>query len=383
MDAPNHFSKAATTFCAAIALFVGAVGIASAQTMPAASPSPTSSPAGQTSPSGANNPTPPNTGGQPTTPTRPVAAAPAMSHLPIIDFVVTFTQPAYYTNMSQLPAYDPVDLGGTVRIPVTRKFSLSFDRITEGSINQPLEQQLLPGLVLPKDTRDVILQYHGTYAMTRQFTIDVGDSFRHRQFASGSGTKGALLTQISSRPFPYTLASSEHHYGYVGFTYTTKPVKELFNSSFAIAETVEAQNVDHHVATLCSAANVASGQFGCRTAGTVGYIDERRGTDRFYETTQGVTWIVPVDPKHGTTFTLNERWGYSNFYENSPYPWRWASLLAYQLNKRFSPGFTLSMRHQDQHEALVGSPFAGGGFIHVGSWDVFGTFHLDTNTLFH
>lgn len=321
-----------------------------------------------------------------------------MSHLPIIDFVVTFTQPAFYTtacaapattvncptlSATQLPAYDPVDLGGTVRIPVTRRFSLSFDRITEGTINQPLERQLLPAPTFSKDTRDVILQYHGTYALTRNFTIDAGESFRHRIFASGSGTKFALFTSISATPFPYTVASTEHHYAYLGFAYTTKPWKEFLHSSFALAETVEAQNVDHHVATLCTAAQATTGEFGCRAAGTVGYIDERRGTDRFYETTQGVTWIVPVDPKHGTTFTLNERWGYLNFYENTPYPWRWTGATTYQINKRFSPGFTLAMRHADLHEALVSAPFGGPGFVHVGSWDIIGTFHLDTNTLFH
>ncbi|HEY0395371.1 MAG TPA: hypothetical protein VGD01_12815 [Candidatus Elarobacter sp.] len=370
-----------------------------------ASPNPAASPAGQSNPrSGAPNAPQPGSaqspsGGPSATRATPAPARP-LGHWPIIDFVVTFTQPAYYTNMTQLPAYDPIDLGGTVRIPITRKLNLLFDRITEGTINQPLERSAvfatannngtcitLPcAFTLPKDTRDIILQYHATYAFDRFVTMDVGNSFRHRVFSSGSGTNFALLTNISAQPFPYTLSSTEHHFSYLTVSYTTKPWKNFWNSQFVFSESGDVQNVDHHVAILCTAAMIAGNlnQCGGRLVNQVGYLDERPGTDKFYETTQGVTWILPVDPRHGTTFTLNERWGYLNFYENTPYPWRWASALTYQLNKRFSPGFTLAMRHSDFHEATgSGAPFAPPNVIHVGSWDLIGTFHLDTNTWFH
>jgi len=308
-----------------------------------------------------------------------------VGHWPVIDFVATFTQPANYVNMSQLPAYDPVDLGGTVRIPVTRKINLFFDRITEGTINEPLDRVLQGGgTVLPKDTRDIILQYHGTYAFDRFVTMDIGHSFRHRVWASPAGPNGTLNV-ISAQPFPFTLQSQEHHYSYAGFTYVTKPWKEFMHSVFALNETVEVQNVDHNVAILCTAAMVTTNLNKCggRAVGQVGYLDENPGKSKYYETTQGVTWIWPIDPRHKVTFLMNERWGALNFYENAPFPYRWNSALVYQINKTFSPGFTLALRHQDLHQIPQGAPFAFPNAIHVGSWDVIGTFHLDTNTWFH
>ena len=393
------------TFVAASLTFA-APAIAGAQTLPAADPqTPVTdqaapapavqapAPAEQPNPTVAQAPAP-------KPPARPAPPPPPLSHLPIIDLVVIFTQPGYYSNkpavqgaggVDQLGHYDPIDLGGTVRIPVTRKFSLFFDRIVEGTINEPLERQLLPTANYPRDTRDAILQYHGTYIFNRFVTVDAGNSFRHRIYSFGAAGNGTLLTNISARPFPYTLSSTEHHFSYLTVSYTTKPWKEFFNSSFVFTEQGEVQNVDHNVAILCSAAMVAGNLNKCggRLPGQVGYLDENPNKSKYYTTTQGVTWILPLDVKHGVTYTMNERWGYLNFYQNQPYPWFWNSALVYQLNKRFSPGFTLSLRKTDYHEGLVGAPFAGnalnpkGGFVHVGSWDIIGTFHFDTKTLFH
>lgn len=296
-----------------------------------------------------------------------------MSHLPIIDFVVTYTQPAYYSTNAQIKGYDPIDLGGTVRIPVTKRFNLFFDRITEGTINQPLEHQ---GKTFPNDSRDVILQYHGTYNITDNLALDVGHSFRHRIWASGG-------SGVSNVPFPTSINSTEHHFSYAGLSYRTKPWKELLGTTFVFGETLDVQNVDHHVGVLCTTATALSGKYGCAAAGTVGVLDENPNKTRYYETTQSVTAIVPVDKKHGTSLLVNERWGYLNFYENQPYPWFWNSAVYYQLNKTFSPGFTLSVRHADYHEAPTGAPFAAPSVVHVGSYDLLATFHVDTNSIFH
>ncbi|GAC1658165.1 MAG: hypothetical protein NVS4B13_00680 [Candidatus Elarobacter sp.] len=384
------------------AIIFAASAAAHAQTVIAADqPAPAASPAGQPNPSVGSPPAGPNPGmgGQESAPgaspaprpaKRPVTKPPPpLNHYPVIDFVVTFTQPAYYTNMSQLPAYDPIDLGGTVRIPVTRKINLFFDRITEGTINQPLERSYVgpsPGTtaVFPKASRDVILQYHGTYTFDRFLTMDVGHSFRHRIQSYGTpASGGTLFNNISAQPFPYTLNSQEHHFSYLGLSYTTKPWKEFLHSVFVLSDTLDVQNVDHNVAILCTPAMVAAGSNKCTVAGNVGYLDENPGKSKYYETTQGVTWLVPVDPKHGTTFLMNERWGYLNFYQNAPFPYRWTSALTYQLSKRFSPGFTLAMRHQDLHSSPTQSaPFTAPNSIHVGSWDIIGTFHFETSSLF-
>jgi hypothetical protein len=392
-----------------------------------ATPNPNASPAGTTRP-GPSAPSGPASGASPSGgPTQTRSAPPPLGHYPIIDFVVTFTQPAYYGNRNALPVtgispvnnYDPLDVGGTVRIPVTRKFNLVFDRVTEGTLNQPLECVLQPNppapinptiRVCPNVSRDIILQYHATYQFDRYVTLDVGESFRHRIWnsgASGVSTVPFLCNNNGQSTGPNcTISSTEHHFGYAGLSYTTKPWRDLWNSQFSLAETVDAQNVDHHVAFACSAANVSPLQpthlpysqlTGCNPAApnalTVGYYDEFPGKSKLWETTQGVTWILPLDPRHGTSFTLNERWGALNFYENPGLfpaygttvgePYRWASALTYQLNKRFSPGFTLALRHSDFHSNPQGTPFVAPNAIHVGSWDVIGTFHVDTNSWFH
>ncbi len=400
MDGPNHprsvatlgpaLTRVVTALCAAVALFVGAAAAASAQS----SPAPQASPAGQTNPGRGSNPGAPNpAGGQPNTPPQP-----PLGHMPIIDFVVTNTYPAYYGSNANIPNYDGTDLGGTVRLPVTRKFSLLFDRITEGTLNQPLEcirvQALKGARSCPQDSRDVILQYHGTYTFDRHWSLDVGDSFRHRE--STYSATGGRASGVSSVPFPYTNSSAEHHYGYAGITFTTSPIGEFFHSVFVFSETADAQNVDHHVAALCTAGNkaaYAANGFPASCAGLaanqIGYYDENPRQSVYYESTQGITWLLPLDPRHGVSYLMNERWGALNFYENPSQlnggigiPYRWNSALTYQLNKRFSPGFTLALRHSDYH-AIPGMAVPFPNAIHVGSWDIIGTFHLDTNTWFH
>jgi hypothetical protein len=404
------------TSLAVVALTCGTGAAAFAQTVPAA-PLTVTAPiaADSAAPSTVAQATPaPSTVPAPTAPTAPTAppaapvrpAPPPFSHAPIIDFVATFTQPAYYGSSANIRPYDPIDLGGTFRIPITRKFNLLFDRITEGTINQPLEcvrQTVVVGgvahpgtQVCPNNTRDILLQYHATYAFDRFWTLDVGDSFRHRIYAGGvNGASG-----VSTVPFlcnnngqstgaNCTQSSTEHHFAYVGLSYTTRPIKELLRSTFIFTLTGDAQNVDHHVGTTASCkTQPAPPQAITCGAGAINYLDENTEKSRYYESTQGVSMIVPVDIRHGTTLLLNERWGALNFYENAVVPYRWNSAFTAQINKRFSPGFTLSMRHSDYHaipqgSATLGAPFLFPNAIHVGSWDVIGTFHVDTGTWFH
>jgi hypothetical protein len=353
---------------------------------------------------------------------RPAPRATPFSYLPVIDVVMTFTQPTYYGGRQSIPGpalgalspinlYDPLDVGGTVRFPITRKLNLYFDRITEGTLNQPLECILQPGApggpagrACPSDSRDILLQYHATYAFDRFVSLDVGDSFRHRIWTNGgNGTSTVPFlcnNNGQSTGANCTVSSTEHHFGYGTLSYTTKPWKNLWNSVFVLSETVERQNVDHHVGMVCSATLIgqlttagAASQLTCPNGnGNVGYFDENPRQNQYYESTQGVTWLLPLDPRRGVTFTLNERWGALNFYENpgifplfgttTGEPYRWNSALTYQLSKRFSPGFTLAVRHSDFHSNPQGTPFVAPNAIHVGSWDVIGTFHIDTNNMF-
>ena len=401
-----------TALCAAVVLFAGAINVAGAQTIPAAQTAQTASsattvadaqpaPATNTAPAATpSNPDAASVIAQTATPKPAPKPPPPLSHMPVIDFVLTYTQPAYYGSNANIKGYDPIDLGGTVRFPITRKLNLFFDRITEGPINQGLECVIQPpgGRLCSSDTRDIILQYHATYAFNRFLTMDVGDSFRHRIWSSGGNG-------VSTVPFlcnnsgqstgaNCTVSSTEHHFAYLGFSYTTKPIAELLHSTFVLSLTGDAQNVDHHVGIVCSVASRALGA-NCTNLvnGQVGFIDQNPRQSVYYETTQGISMIVPVDPKHGTSLLLNERWGALNFYENAGFsgttagaisaPYRWNTAFLYQLSKRFSPGFTLALRHTDYHAIPQGAPFLFPNAIHVGSWDVISTFHVDTNTFFH
>jgi len=370
-------------------------------------------------------------------------ASTAVGHFPIIDFVLTFTQPGGVgpsgsTSLllpaairhNQYHAYDPLDLGGTVRIPVTRKLYFAFDRVTEGTLNQAVERVIVPapqlpgtgtGTIYPGVSRDIILQYRGDYQFTPQLLMEVGESFRHRIYANdGSGVSSvpflcangtfAAVSTVGGVTIPgggCTVSSTEHHYGYLGFTWTTRPIKELLYSTFAFNLTGDRQNVDHNVGVTCSAGTIAQMNAGyakvngCRNASgvptvsalTVGYLDENPSQSAVYETTQGVTWNIPLDRKRRVVFTDRMRWGALNFYENQPFPFRWAIANDMILTKVFSPGFTMALRHSDYHTNEMGTvgvnglaPFAtfiSPNAIHVASWDVIGTFHVDTNSWFH
>jgi hypothetical protein len=331
--------------------------------------------------------------------------APSFSHFPLIDLVTDFTQPGVTFTKAQYHTFDPVDVGGTVRIPITKNVYAAFDRLVGGTLNQAVERVLTnpdnvsyglvktgPGATYPGYTRDVVLQYRLDELLGKSVVVEEGLAFRHRLYANdGSG--------VSSVPFDCadgkhasgcTTASTEAHYAYLSLTYSTPRIKELLRSTFAFNLTGSAQNVDHHVGTVCSAGQVTDGYFGCTHAEQVGYIDENPSQNRVYETTQGVTWTVPLNSS--TALSARERWGALNWYENQPFPFRWASALDLALNKNVGRGFSLTLRHSDYHSVMFGTTGVNGlaplgtyispNVIHVASYQVIGTFHLDTGKLF-
>jgi hypothetical protein len=349
--------RALTTGLLVITLAAAAAGVASAQSQPSPAPSAAPTDGGV-----------PNTG----VPKPPVVPA-GTGRLPIIDIVPVFTQPETYGRASQIKNYDPIDVGGTVRIPLSTMLSVSFDRNVEGTLNQPVQTFIAANgtVTAPAATRDVILVYRAD-AQLKQLTVEGGFSFRHREFATGaSGVSGA--------PFPFTVSSTEHHFGYVGLTYATKPISGFLNSWFALNVTGYGQNVDHHVGALCSAALVKSGA--CGTAGSVYYINEGAGQDRYYESSESLAWLIPFKP--GVVVTLKETIGALNFYENAVGPYRWDSYDVEMITKKFNPTFSLSLRHQHLHQALQGYPFPFPQALDVGSIDILADFHLDFNHLGH
>jgi hypothetical protein len=376
---------------AAVALAVSLAflpGIARAQSAP--SPAPSTAPVG----TGGGNP-------QVTNPTGAAAAAPPaapVSHLPIIDIVPTQTYPLYYHTQQQLKDFEPFDVGGTIRVPVTRWFSVQFDRLVGGTLDQPFTFGAAtganPNAGAANNTRDVVLLYHGTFTFNKYLALDIGDGFRHRIWASGASTKpendplttnpNAQASGVSNAPYPLSYSSTEAHYGYAGLTYSLHPIRELHNTVFTFGEQVEAQNVDHHVGEDCSAEDIADNIYACAglLPGQSGVKDENPNQNRYYTTTQSVAATIPLDPrKHGSTLSINETWGYLNWYENANFPYRWSSAITYLLQKKFNDVFTLGVRVRDYHQDPQGAPEPFPGTIHVGSIDLLGTFHIDTNTI--
>ncbi|MFN2461099.1 MAG: hypothetical protein ABR591_10490 [Candidatus Velthaea sp.] len=320
----------------------------------------TAAPAGQTTSPNATTPgsVTPQSGAKGVPPVSTSGAPPApIGHLPIIDIVPIFTQPALYSTRAQLSNngtnYDPLDVGGTIRFPISRVWSASLDRIVGSTIDQPLSRVTAANgsFVFPAFTRDAILIYR-VDAQLKRFLVEGGLSFRHR-IVGGTNT--------SNNPRPPTISSTEHHFGYLGFTYSTTPIAELGNSVFTFNINLDTQAVDHHVGTA------------------TGVIDEAPGVNRWWETDQYVAVTVPIDPKHGFSMFAQDRWGAANFYENQPYPWRWATLQTIQLNKRFNPNFLLALRYRNNWELPVGAPFVAPNSIHVGAWDILADFKIDLN----
>lgn len=294
---------------------------------------------------------------------KPIAGTKRSSfdHLPIIDIVPTFTQPAPYDTATQTKGYDPLDVGGTIKFPITRALSFSFDRKVEGTINQAPERIITgAGPVFPPDFRDVVLTERLDYELKR-FVIEGGLGFRHRLQGNGASTGR----------FPSTISSTEAHYGFLGVTYTTPPIRGLGNSHFFLSVTGYEQPVDQHVAVLNPATNL------------VNYINENPHQNRYFDTQQQVGVVIPVDPKHGFSVTAEDLWGASNWYENSPFPWYRDADIILSATKKFSDTVSLTVRTQDEHYAPQGFPFPTPNVNHVESIDVLADFHLDLNKLGH
>ena len=284
----------------------------------------------------------------------------SVSHLPIIDIVPIYTQPGFITTSSQTKGYDPFDVGGTITLPIAQGLSFSFDRLVGSIFDQASERILIDGVpTFPGLTRDSILVERLDYQLGG-LTFEGGSSFRHRI----DGASG-----VSTAAFPFTVSSSEAHYDYLGVTYTTTPIRALAGTRFLFGITADAQQVDHHV--------------GVKTGNVVTFIDENPKQNIYYETTEQVGAIVPVDPRHGLILTARDTWGAINFYENAPFPFRYSNSLTVGLTKKFNPFFSMTLRAQNSDYIAQGFPFPAPNAIHTETIDALADFHVDLNTLVH
>jgi hypothetical protein len=284
-----------------------------------------------------------------------------VSHLPIIDVVPIYTTLAKWSIPTQTKNYDPLDVGGTIQIPITRALSFSFDRNVGGLLNQAPERIITnAGPFYPTDNRDAILVERLDYQL-KQFVIEGGFSFRHR--ISGSG--------VSAAPYPSTISSTEWHYGYLGVTYTTRPIRALLGSKFVFGIAAEEQPVDQHVAVMNP------------TTHLVTYVNENPNQTRYYESTQQVGIVIPIDPRHGLSASAKDVWGAGSFYENAPFPYRYDGIVTLSVTKKFNEFFSLSVRSSNVHAVEQGYPYPVPNATHNEVIDVLADFHLDTNRFIH
>jgi hypothetical protein len=375
-------------FAILILLLGGFAATSGASAQPVAQASPAASPAPDATAAGAAAPTPgPQEPGPAVAPPRtaPQSAPRKFGHLPIIDIIPVFTDPQFYTvgpiTKTGQPAvnplksagvgYDPLDVGGSFKLPITPMLSASFDRVVEGTLNVPdarvtnAEHKYVYNVY----SRDVVL----VTRLDEQFKrlqFEEGLYFRHR-IAGGS--------QTSNNPLLPTIASREAHIGYVGVTYATGGIPWLLNSFITLNINADTQAVDHHVGCLLKALDGVA--VTCPKGNTTGFIDENPAQDRVWETDQYVQLTIPVDKKHGLTLVGQDRWGALNFYENAPFPYRWTTSQTYLLTKRFNRVFSLSLRARDQWAVASGSPYVKPNAQHNGTIDVLADFKVDTNTL--
>jgi hypothetical protein len=342
-------------------------------------------------PSATPNPNAPQPVGPQNAPPRAELPAPArFGHLPIIDIIPIYTQPEFYDARVQTKTnpkvtdqlknagvgYDPADVGGTIRIPITPIISASFDRLVEGTLDVPNARvspakptKAIP-YTYPTFSRDVALVYR-LDEQVRRFTVEEGLYFRHR-IVGGANT--------SNNPYPPTTSSQEAHFGYVGVTYATPGVAALLHSFVSLNINADTQTIDHHVG--CAKLKVfTSGSFSAPCVD--GVFDPNPSQNRVWETDQYVQLTVPIDRDrvHGLTAVAQDRWGALNFYENAAFPYRWTTSQTYLLTKRFDRVFALSLRLRDQWAVPQGAPYVKPNTQHNGTVDVLADFRVDTNHL--
>lgn len=376
-------TRSLLTLFAILAVLLGgfaASADAAAQPVAQASPAPGASAAGSPAPR-------PQEPGPAVAPPRgaPQNAPRKFGHFPIIDIIPVFSDPQFYTvgpiTKTGQPAvnplknagvgYDPLDVGGTFKLPITPALSASFDRVVEGTLNVPDARvtNAAHAYVYNVYSRDVVI----VTRLDEQFArlqFEEGLYFRHR-IAGGS--------QTSNNPLLPTIASREAHVGYAGVTYATGGVPWLLNSFITLNIDADTQAVDHHVGCLLKTLDGVAAT--CPKGNTTGFIDENPAQNRVWETDQYVQLTIPVDKKHGVTLLGQDRWGALNFYENAPFPYRWTTSQTYLLSKRFNRVFSLSLRVRDQWAVASGSPYVKPDAQHNGTIDILADFKVDTNSL--
>ena len=326
-------------------------------------PGPTASASPNPAPSAANPVPAPGAAGNPngspvvapsTQPARSNASAAPVPTLPILDIVPIAS--FYQTESDPRAAFQQpqnVDINGTFRIPFGRIFSASFDRTAEGTLNSAGSRvtNAQNKYIYPAPSRDVVLTYRAD-AQLKRFLIETGFSFRHRECGPGSGDPNKAGPNKTS---------TEHHYVYLGASYTTPPLAWLNRGSITFNET--GQPARHNPAAL---------------AGPVSPLDT--GKKIWYTDNHFVFILIPINRKYGLTAGLRDTWGALNWYENAPFPYTYAAKYEGTMTKKVNDFLSLTARYTDQRTNRQGAPYVYPNVVHIADLSVLADFHLDFNS---
>jgi hypothetical protein len=418
---------------------VGAVAQAQAQTAPATATAPATNANTTQTVSTTPTTTTPTSVAQGPAPTSGSSGAPHngfnVSHYPVIDIIPIYTDEQLQNSRPGF-TFQHFDVGGTIKIPISTRLSVAFDRNVGGTLDTAPERVLnveTGATTYNAYSRDAVLVERADWQFNNNWLLEGGFQFRHRAYAGCEGPNNggaATVTAdcnlnpngyqsnnsgISTPPFPYSDNSTEAHWGYLGLTYTTPRIPELFNIQFAFNFTGDDQTADQNVAELCTSdvPGKSGYYYGCTaatlhhivyvpegaintfptggthyvgplctaTAGAGGAYSFSNCPKSYLESTQYVAAIIPFT--HGLTGVVNYTWGALNFYENQEFPWRWTSAVTYSVTDRFNPFAAFTLRWKNNHEVMEDIPYASPNVNHVGSFDAYFTFHVDTGAWFH
>ena len=281
----------------------------------------------------------------------PLHPAYATVPLPVLDIVpessFTTTEDDFNTAggpRNPAATNGDIELTGTATEPITRAFSLSYDRLALGTFDSALAAVPIgPINLYPGGSRDVVQNYRADYRLGR-INIEGGLASRHRRCCPAG--------------------SFEWHKGFLGVSYATPPIPALLHSFFVLDIR---GNTDRHVSSPQVLAALPPG------------LSERNGANaRDYTTQQAVTIVVPVQPRSGVRFAGTFLWGALDYPVDYPFP-IYYDVFILAGTKQVSENFGVTVNLTNVKQRLQGYPFPPPGFIATSALNVLADFHIDFN----
>jgi hypothetical protein len=238
-------------------------------------------------------------------------------------------------------------INGTATLPLFRNFSISYDKIGNGSFDSLASSFTVPGpagkpvTVYPGGQTDILQNYRADYHMGH-FNIEGGFGSRYRQCC----------------PADYL----EWHKGFLGVSYVT-PHFDFLNHGFLVLD-LTGNAVNHH-----SSPDVRD---------ALGSLDLPDG--ELYTTNQSVTAIIPVNLRTGIRTATTYLWGALDFPEHGPFP-QYYGVFITSVTKQISNELGLTATIANVQQRQQGYPFPSPAAIRSTSITIAADFHLDFNKI--